>query len=765
MTPTPLVGQGVDRADIGPLLDGTGAFLADMAPVGALHAAFVRSGLAAAEIVCIDTTAAEAAPGVVRVVTGAELAKHVEPIRPPANSKPSERFKSFYAIQSFPRTIPCLAVHEVRYVGEPVAIVVATDRYLAEDAAALVKVDYAPRAASTDLATALEQDAPVVHSDLTSNLAVSLAMTKGELPEDDDDLVVVEGEYRIARQSGLSVECRGVLAYPEDDRLSVWSSTQVPFIVRQVICAATGWSLEEVRVRAPEVGGGFGPKATVYAEEVVIPWVARELGRAVVWVEDRYENLTAATQARDNVHRTRLTVDRGGRIVSWEDDYLVDLGVHNFWMVGVVANTAMHLLGAYRVPAARITGKGVFSNKTPTAQYRGAGRPEAAFALERSLDEAAARLGITPVKVRQLNILGQDDLPYPQGTPYRDGVDIVYDGKDYGRVLTAAMELVGEDDVAELKRTVAPHERVGFGVGVYMEATARGPAEPETARARLRQDGRLEVSTGTGPSGQAHKTVFAQIAADVAQVGMGDIEVITADTDMVPQGLGSFASRSAVVAGSAVKLAVQQAVEAGNAAVTELLGPSVPAQGGFLVEDRHVSWAELAAMLGANRIDEVHTFAPPTVTWTMGVHAVAVVVDTEVGSVTVVHYGVAHETGPPLNPRVVDGQLRGGVAQGIGGALLERVDHDPGGQPQSVTLADYLIPETTDVPMIRLAHLESPSTLNPLGIKGVGESGIIASSAAIAGAIDDALEEFGVHVANNPMTSDYILDLIEAGRR
>lgn len=760
---TPFVGQGVDRTDIGPLLDGSGAFLADLAPAGTLHAAFVRSNLAAGEIVGVDTTAARSAPGVVRVVTGAELAEHVRPIQPPSNSRPPERFTSFYDIQSFPRTIPPLAVREVRYVGEPIAVVVAEDRYLAEDAAALVRVDYAERAAVADVAVALEPDAPVVHADLTSNLAVSLAMTKGELPE-DDDLVVVEGEYSIARQSGLSIECRGVLAYPEDDgRLSVWSSTQVPFIVRQVICGATGWGPDEVRVRAPEVGGGFGPKATVYAEEVVIPWVAREIGRPVVWVEDRYENLTAATQARDNLHRTRLTVDRSGRIVSWEDDYLVDLGVHNFWMVGVVANTAMHLLGAYRIPNARITGKGVFSNKTPTAQYRGAGRPEAAFALERSLDEAATRLGITAVKVRQLNILGPDDLPYPQGTPYRDGVDIVYDGEDYGRVLTAAMELVGEDDVAELKRAAAPHERVGFGVGVYMEATARGPSEPETARARLRPDGKLEVSTGTGPSGQAHRTVFAQIAADVARVDMADVVVITADTDMVPQGLGSFASRSAVVAGSAVRGAVLAAVDAGVAAVTGLFGAADHAPGGFLVRDngKHVSWADLALL---TEINEVHTFAPPTVTWTMGVHAVAVVVDTEVGSVDVVRYGVAHETGPALNPRVVDGQLRGGVAQGIGGALLERVAHDPGGQPQSVTLADYLVPETTDVPAIRLAHLESPSTRNPLGIKGVGESGIIASSAAIAGAIDNALEEFGVHVARNPMTSDYVLDLIEASR-
>lgn len=766
------VGEGVDRVDVAGLLDGSAAFVADLVPPDALHVAFVRSGLASARIVSVDPAEAKAAPGVVRVLTGAELARHVAPIRPPANSRAPQRFRDFYQVISHPRQIPCLAVDEVRYVGEAVAAVVATDRYLAEDAAALVSVDYEQRAAVAGLDDALAPDAPRVHADLDDNLAVSLTLAKGDPVTRGEDLVVVEGEYRIARQTGLSIECRGVLAQPEDGRLSVWSSTQVPFILRQLLCAATGWEPERVRVRAPEVGGGFGPKASVYAEEVVVPWLAHELGRPVVWLEDRYENLTAATQARDNLHRTRLTVDGDGRIVSWEDDFLVDLGVHNFWMVGVVANTAMHLLGAYRIPSVRITGRAVFSNKTPTAQYRGAGRPEASFALERSLDHAARRLGVTPAKLRQLNILGPDDLPHPQGVPYRDGVDVVYDGRDYARVLTAALDLVGEDDLADLKRAALPHERVGFGVGVYMEATARGPAEPETARVRLTPTGTLAVATGTGPSGQAHRTVFAQVAADAAGVELAGVEVTVADTDAVPQGLGSFASRSAVVAGSAVRLAVGQAVDAGRAALRELLGAAGvdAAPGGFVVPatGRRVSWAELAALLveaGRPGLDEVHTFAPPTVTWTMGVHAVAVVVDTLTGGTSVRRYGVAHETGPSLNPRVVDGQLRGGVAQGIGGALLERVDHDPAAQPLSATLADYLVPEATDVPAIRLAHLDAPSGLNPLGIRGVGESGIIASGSAIAAAVDDALEEFGVHVARHPMTSDHLLGLIEEARR
>jgi carbon-monoxide dehydrogenase large subunit len=760
------VGQGVDRNDVWPLLTGAGAFLADLRPGATLHAAFVRSDVASARLRRVDVTAARRAPGVVLVVTGPELAESVRPMRPPANSVSQTRFRDFYGIVSHPREVPCLAVDEVRYVGEPIAVVVATDRYLAEDAAELVEVDYEARPAVWDLAHALDEDAPVVHRDLEDNTAVSLSLAKGAIPEDLDGFVVVEGEYRVARQAGLSMEGRGVLAYPEEGRIQVWSSTQVPFIVRQLLCAATGWETDRVRVRTPEVGGGFGPKASVYAEEIVVPWLADRLGEAVQWIEDRYENLTTATQARDNLHRTRLVLDRGGHIVSWEDDYLVDLGVHNLWMVGVVGNTAMHLLGAYRIPNIRVTGTGVFSNKTPTSQYRGAGRPEACFVLERSLDRAAGELGIHPAKLRAVNILGAADLPYPQGVPYRDGVEITYDGEDYARVLTTALELIPESTVAQLRENAQPHERIGFGVGVYMEATARGPAEPETARARLLPDGSIEVATGTGPSGQAHKTVFAQVAADALQIGYDRVRVVTGDTDTVSQGLGSFASRSAVVAGSAVRIAAQEmgarAVETvsrstGETAVLGSDGVRVGDEGPLL------SWREVAALAG-EELAASHSFAPPTVTWTMGVHTVVVRVDVETGQVQVLHYGVAHETGPSLNPRVVDGQIRGGVAQGIGGALLEHVDHDSSGQPLSATLADYLVPEATDVPHVALAHQEVPSELNPLGIRGVGESGIIAGGAAIAGAVDDALAEFGVRVDRTPMTPEYLLALIEGGR-
>jgi carbon-monoxide dehydrogenase large subunit len=720
------------------LLRGTARFVADLRPGATLHAAFVRSNYAAARIVAVDTTRARTAPGVLAVLTGADLAAAVGPLVPPGNSTSHPDFTAAFDVRTHPRRVPPLAVDQVRYVGEPVVVVVAEDRHLAEDAAREIDVDYEPLSPVVTLDDAAAAGRPV-WDDVPDNAAVRLAFAKGDVPADTSHLVVVEGTYRIARQTGMSIECRGVQAYPGDDgRLAVWSSTQVPFIVRRALCAATGWDESYVHLRSPEVGGGFGPKAVVYPEEIVVPYLAHLLQRPVAWIEDRYENLTSAAQARDNVHHTRLTLDRDGRILAWEDDYRVDLGADNLWMVGVVANTALHALGAYRIPAVRLTGTGVFTNKTPTSQYRGAGRPEATFALERALDAAARRLSIAGSKLRDLNILGAGDLPYAQGMPYRDGVPIVYDGQNYQRVLHEALALVPDDEVAELKRAAGPDVRIGFGACTYVEATARGPFEPETARIVLLDDATFEVSVGTGPSGQGHDTVFAQVAADTLGVGPDDVRVRTGDTDGVDQGLGSFASRSAVIAGSAVRLAAEDLVAARG--------------------DR--SWAEAAA---GRELHAKRTFAPETVTWTMGAHATVVAVDVGTGAVEVLRYAVAHEAGPALNPRIVDGQVRGAVAQGIGGALLEHVDHGPDGQPLSATLADYRIPETTDIPAVRLGHIEVVSDRNPLGIRGVGESGVIAGSAVLAAAIDDALAEHDVHVARTPMTADYVLSLIPEG--
>jgi carbon-monoxide dehydrogenase large subunit len=460
-------------------------------------------------------------------------------------------------------------------------------------------------------------------------------------------------------------------------------------------------------------------------------------------------------------------------IVSWEDDFLVDFGVYNFSRFGVVGNTAIHLLGPYKIPAVRISGIGVYTNKAPTSQYRGAGRPEAAFALERSLDAAARRLGIGAFKLREINMLDATDLPYPQSLPYRDGSPIVYDGKNYRAVLEAARTLIPEDEFAELKRAEQrPNIRVGMGLAAHMEATGRGP-EPETVLVTLSPDGDLVVQTGIGVSGQSHATVFTQVVADAAKVDAHRVRVITGDTQGVPRSLASIASRSAVVAGSAASIGAERLVTQLQDGIRQALQVSdvrhVP--GGFEVDGgRIVGWDDLGQwvshegrLAGSGCDSAVGSFIPAAPTWLMAVHVVAVAVDLDTGKVQTLLYGVAHENGQALNPRVFDGQIRGGVAQGIGGALLEEVSYDENGQPTSANLADYLVPTAGDVPEIRLAHRDAASHLNPLGIRGIGESGLIASNAAIASAVDAALEEHDFHTDLTPITYDVVLSRLMGG--
>lgn len=758
-------GRSIPRREDHRFLVGAGRYVADLHREGTLHAAFVRSDVAAGRIVAVDPAAAIEAPGVVAVFTGAELDADLGPL--PQLTTPQQRFAEAFALDWMPPEVACLAVDEVRYVGEPVAVVIAEDRYLAEDAADLVAVDLEPLAPVMSVGDACAAAARPVRPCSPDNVALRLSFAKGAPPTLDDGHVVIERTFTVGRHSGVPIECRGVLAEPVDGGVEVWTSSQVPYLVRRAICGATGWGEDQVRVRAPDVGGGFGPKANVYGEEVVVPVVARRLGRPVQWIEDRYEHLISAAQSRDQVHRTRLVVDQEGRIVDFEDDFTVDLGAHNLWMTGVVANTAIHLLGAYRIPNCRIRGRGVYTNKTPTSQYRGAGRPEATFALERSLDAAARALGISRLKLREVNILRADDLPHPQGIPYRDGVDIVYDGRDYGAVLQACQDLVPEEEVAALRQAeAAAGRRVGVGVATFVEATGRGPYE--IARAMLRRDGRVVVAVATASAGMAHETTLAQVAADAAGCRFEDVEVAMADTANVPDGFGSFASRTAVVAGGAVHQAGRALAARGRSAVAtwrEVSEDEVAVTGeGFRVDGELVSWAALADHLapaaqtdngGTERAEAVieveERFVPESVTWTMGAHLAVVSVDPTTGLIKVLRYAAADEGGLPINPKVVEGQVRGGIAQGIGGALMEEFRYDGGGQPTSTTFAEYLLPGTGEVPALELAHIDVASELNPIGAKGVGESGTIPGCAVLAAAVEDALDDLGVEVAATPI--------------
>jgi len=744
------VGTRLTRKEDRRFLAGQGRYIADLVEPTTLHAFFVRSTEAHARITRLDLSQARSMPGVVGVFTATDLPGLVKPI--PLLGMPDPDFVRATRLEIADPRIVCLATDKVVYVGQPVAFVVAESRRVAEDAGEMVEIEYEPLPALVSIEDALVPKGPKIHDHLEDNLAGKIEIEFGQ-PDlaRDQAALVISDSYKIGRQGGVPLECRGVLAKidPRQDRVEVWTSSQIPHLVRDAICGVTDWGREEVRVVAPDVGGGFGTKANVYPEEIVIPVVARFLGMNVVWLEDRFEHLTgASTQSRDQLHKATLSVDNKGQILAWEDQFLLNVGAGSLWTAGIIANTAIHLLGPYRIPSYRCSGRAVFTNKALVAQYRGAGRPEACFALERSLDQAADKLGISRAEIRRRNLLVAGDLPYERPVPYRDGVPIRYDGGDYLKCLEQCISLLRK--TTSLQRYyVDPSENVGCGIAAYIEATGRGPWE--TGKVTLTPSGHFEVSAGCSSAGQGHETMLSQVAADVLSVHPANIVVTFGDTDAVDEGIGSFASRTAVTAGNAVHEAAMRVLERAKWLASLALGVNVNEvevdSGGFKASPgMYLSWRELASEFkegGKFQSEPPLTatlrYEPTTVTWTMGVHGAVVAVDCETGQSRVLAYCVVHEGGREVNPLIVEGQLVGGVAQGIGGALLEEYRYSPEGQPLSATFADYLLPTSCDVPQVDVCHLEVATEVNALGVRGVGESGAIPVYGAIASAIEDAL--------------------------
>jgi carbon-monoxide dehydrogenase large subunit len=727
------------------MLSGQGRFLADHA-AGAYHVAFVRSSEAHARIVRIDTSLAEQMPGVLGVFVAADLGLVGIPI--PELTTPDPAFTAATSCVLADQRLPILASDRVYYVGHPIAVLIAEDRYRAEDALEAVEVEYEPLPPVTEPLAALDPATQVLFDHLGSNEAARMEFCFGD-PDQAFAAAhcVVEGTYRMNRHGAVPLECRGVAAQfdAQRNRVDVLTSTQVPHMVRNAICAVTGWPAEDIKVAVPDVGGGFGTKANVYAEEIVVPVLSRHTGHKLIWVEDRQEHLVASAQARDQLHRTRLAVDEDGRVLAWADDFVVDIGAGSLWVAGIVANTAIHLLGPYRIPAVHIKGRAALTNKTLVAQYRGAGRPEATFALERSLDAAACQVGLSTDEIRRRNLLTADDLPYPRPIPYRDGVPIVYDGGDYRACLDSVLTSLPRSEAARCSAAY-PDYRIGYGLSSYLEATGRGPHE--TARLRLLPDGRFEATAGAASAGQGHETTFAQVAAEALEVPMDRVQYLAADTERLPDGVGTFASRSAVLAGSAVHQAALELIELAGVRARKLLGAAEIryADGTFHGDGHAIGWDALAASQrvggndeGGGALDITTVFRVSTVTWTMGVHAVILGVHRRTGLVKVLRYAVSHEGGREINPSIVEGQIIGGVAQGLGGALFEQWSYSDGGEPQSTTFAAYHLPLSTDVPRVTVEHLYVDTPSNPIGVRGAGESGTIAVYAAVAGAVDDAL--------------------------
>ena len=766
-----------------PLLRGRGTFVGDLRLPGMLHAAVLRSPHAHARILGVDASRALRMPGVARVVTGEEVKDAIAAFPPSFEIHPPPWLEQVKPVLKGPRA-RVLAVDKAHYVGEPVAMVVAEDRYRAEDAVEAIHVDYRELSPLVDPEAALAPDAERVHDGADDNVVFHFRIAKG-----DAERALETAPHRISerfhhrRHGAAPMEGRGVAAMAETRprRLTVWSSTQVPHSVRRQVAAQLGMAEETIRVVAPHVGGGFGPKVLVYPEEVLVPYLALELQRPVQWIEDRREHFISTAHARDQVHYVDVGFDREGRIVALKDRFLLDNGAYNPLGLTDAYNTSAHLQGPYRIPNLAVTGTCVATNKVPNAPYRGAGRPEAVFVMERCIDRIAGELGLDPAEVRFRNFVTPDQIPYDAGVLYRDGEPVCYESGDFPATLAKALEAGGYHGVRARRKEAAESGRyVGAGIGFYMEGTGVGSFEG--ARVQVDSSGKLMVSVGASGHGQGHETVFAQVTADLWGVSPEDVTVVGGDTAAIRYGCGTFASRSTVNVGAAIHEATRRL----KAKVFELAAHLLEANpddlatrnGQVFVEerpDRGVSLAELARAAAPGwtsrmpegmepELEASYYYVPRTVTWANAAHVAVVEVDPETGEVRILDYAVAHDSGPAVNPLFVEGQVRGGTAQGIGGALYEEFVYDDLGQLVTGTLLDYVLPGCGEIPNIRQVHLETPSPLNPLGLKGLGEGGAIAPPVAIANAVVDALRPLGVEVSETPLSPDRVLALIR-GRR
>ena len=770
------LGKPLPRIEDPALLRGRACFVDDLRFPDLLHAVFVRSGEAHARIRGIDSAAAEASPGVRAVLALDDLRPHVTRVTMPL-AQPSGAIRHVL-------DPPILADGEVRYVGEPVAVAIADSAYRAEDAAALVAIDYEPLAPAIDCRRALEAGAPPAHGAIPDNLVAALVMAYGDCGRAFAAARhVVRAEMHQNKGLGHAIECRGVLARldPNDGKLTVWSGTQMPHRAHAVLSDLLGCGEDALRVIAPDVGGGFGPKFVFYAEEAVVALAARIVGRPVKWIEDRREHFTATTQERDQFWDMEMALDADGRMLGIRGTLIHDHGAYTPYGVNLPYNAATNLLGPYVVPAFSLEMKLAATNKVPVTPVRGAGRPQGTFAMERLLDRAADRLGIDRAEIRRRNLIRPDAMPYVTPVKNRDGTAMTYDSGDYPATLALALEAAGyaafRDRQAALRRA---GRHVGIGIGNYVEGTGRGPFE--SARIRINPSGRVSIATGATAQGQGLKTALAQVCASVLGLDPAAVEVTAGDTDAVSLGLGAFASRQAVTAGSSVHVAASALADKAVRAAAhmleaapadlELAGGSVRVRG---VPDMAIGLGEIARALAGQPgyalpggmepgMEALGAFTPETVTYCNGCHVAEVEIDIETGAVEILRYEIVHDCGRMINPMIVDGQVIGGAVHGIGSALYERMVFDDAGQPMTVNFGEYLMPGACETPRLGLTHTESPTPLNPLGAKGAGEGGVIPAPAAIAAAVEDALAPFGILIDDVPIAPDRIAAAVAAAR-
>ncbi len=761
-----IIGASLKRKEDPRLLTGRGCYVDDVRLPGTLHAAIIRSPHAHAVIRRVDRAEALAAPGVAMVVTAADLG-NVRPIPIRLGPKPS-----LVPFLQFP-----LARGRVRYVGEPVAFVVAADRYLAEDAVDLVGVEYDMLPPVTSAEQSLISGA--------SNLADHLESVVGEperaLAEAD---VRIRQRFTVQRHTGVPLETRGLVASHDAgaDFLTVWGPTKVPHFNRRVLADLLGYPIERIRFLEPDVGGGFGVRGEFYPEDYLVPYASLRLHRPVKWIEDRREHLVAANHSRQQIHDVEVGATSDGRIVALVDRVTVDMGAYlRTHGVTVPELTAAMLPGPYRIPHYRCEVSCVMTNKTPTGTYRAPGRYEANFVRERLMDLLGRAVGADPVEIRRRNFIPPDAIPYSVGTAAL-GYETIYDTGTYASTLDSALQAVNYEHVRRWQAEARAGGRcIGIGVACFVEKAGPGPWE--LARVELGGDGRATVYSGAASVGQGMETVLAQICAEELSLSFEDVTVVHGDTAVVPDGIGAWGSRTTVVGGSAVLIAAgdvkgklldraARRLEAGRGDLVSENGRIwVRGAPGRVVTFKELAVESAAAGTAASEpepdLSATHRFQVTEMTYPYGAHVAVVEVDPDTGQAAILDYAIAYDVGKAVNPRLVEGQLVGGLAQGIGGALLEELAYDDQGQLLSATFMDYLLPTSMEMPgrvSIRILE-ETPTPLNPLGVKGAGEGGTSAVGAAIANAVADALGSLGVGISDLPLTPDRLLMLIKGTAR
>jgi len=756
---TSIFGSVVHRVEDPRFLRGTARYVDDLCPEGALRVVFVRSMMAHARLLGIDASQALVLPGVEAVLVASDLDLAPQP-------------SSGEVLGPFER--PVLASEVVRFVGEPVALVLAASSALAEDAAELVAVDLDPLDAIVDVEVALEPGAPTPFPEAGTNLAAGF-----EEGWDEDVLaeseVVARVRVRHRRLAPVPMETNAVLAVPgEDPALTLWVSTQIPFDVRNDVAEWLGLEKEAVRVIAPDVGGGFGAKLIVYPEYLAVAAAALRLRRPLAWQESRSDSMVSLTHGRAQVHDVELGARRDGTFVGLRVDMLADLGAYPI-SAFLLPTTRTMLSGAYRIPRLATRGRSVVTNTTPIAPYRGSGRPEAALSIERAVDVLAAELGMDPAELRRRNLIPPDAFPYVSATGE------TYDTGEYERAMDEALRLA---DVDGLRREQAERRArgdnlaVGIGLSVYVEVT--GFSRKELGSVEIETDGSVTVRVGTSSHGQGHETAFAQIASGLLEVPIETVGVVHSDTAEVPRGEGTFGSRSLQIAGSSVYESAQTVIDTARRLAAHLL-EAAPVDVALLPGGRFsvagapetsLSWSELAAVAAdppegferglfaeTRRYQKEHTYP-------FGTHVAVVEVDVETGDVRLVRHVAVDDCGRALNPMLVEGQVHGGLAQGIAQALYEEVVYDDAGTPLTTNLSTYLMPAATELPAFLTTLTETPTPLNPLGAKGIGESATVGSTPAVINAAVDALAHLGVRHLDPPLLPERVWRAIrEATRR